>query len=135
VCCIVGDDSNAKLLDIRANGKWFADLKGRIDHCFSVSILSSASLHIATGGQDSGITCLYDLRKYSKPFYKLQAQMSGGGPIANLHYSPNSKYLAVMEADDYLTLYDVNSGYKQSQTIDVFGKAPSSSVILITLRF
>jgi len=75
-------------------------------------------------------TCIHDLRKFSKPLYTLNALL---GPVPNVLYSPDARYLAVMEADDYLKIYDVATNYKQYQVIDVFGNTILSLFLSLVL--
>lgn len=114
--CVVGDDPQGLVCDIRTNQP-FATLVGHLDHSFAVDF-SCNGVHIATGNQDK-TTRIYDMRKLSSSIACLQAHV---GPVRNLCYSLDGSVLVAGESDDYVTLYDVSSGYSSAQVVDFFGE-------------
>lgn len=119
IYCVVGDDSQGVLCDIRANQP-FATLIGHLDHLFGVDI-SSDGISIATGSQDR-TTRIYDMRKLGNPSNSIVCLHANVGPIRTVRYSSDGSVLAVGESDDFVTLYDAMSGYRFQQTIDFFGE-------------
>lgn len=119
IYCVVGDDPQGLLCDIRTNQP-FATLVGHLDHLFGVDI-SHDGVYISTGSQDR-TTRIYDMRKLGNPSNSLICLHANVGPVRTVKYSRDGSVLAVGESDDFVTLYDVLSGYRFQQTIDFFGE-------------
>jgi len=119
--CVVGDSSEAVLLDPRAAGKEIGRLKGHLDFSFCCA-WSSDGRWLATGNQDHTAR-IYDTRYISNhgdSAYKvLRGEMAA---IRSLLFSPDSTSLAMMEADDFVHLYDVGMDFTDRQTVDFFGE-------------
>lgn len=114
--CVVGDSSSAAILDM-ATGKECSRLTGHLDYSFDCS-WSSDGKWLVTGNQDH-TTRIYDTRNLNRPFKILRGEMAA---IRSLEFSADSQCLAVMEADDFVHLYDVTSSFEARQTIDYFGE-------------
>lgn len=122
VICIVGDSTEAILVDSRTGKEVMPRLQGHVDFSFCCAWSPDDRL-LATGNQDHS-TRIYDTRF-------IQSKADGGalkvlkGEMAAIRcvkFSPDGACLALMEADDYVHLYDVASGFTFRQTIDFFGE-------------
>ena len=114
--CAVGDDPNGVLLD-PATGATVARLTGHIDYSFAAAWHPDGNI-IATGNQDL-TTRVFDLRMTSRVLCVLRGHI---GAVRSLRFSPDGRSLAVAEPADYVSVYDVGSGYTKCQTIDLFGE-------------
>lgn len=73
---------------------------------------------MATGNQDKTARIL-DMRNTSAPIAIFQSRMAA---VRSLRFSGDSRFLAVMEADDYVHILDMTSPcFGRLQTIDFFG--------------
>lgn len=92
-------------------------LYGHVNNVFACS-WSPDGRWIATGSQDH--TCrIFDSRNPLKPFAVLQSEMAA---VRGVEFSSDNACFAMMEADDYVHLYDVKSDFQRRQTIDFFGE-------------
>lgn len=114
--CTVGDDPEGVLLDA-VTGTTIARLRGHYDYSFAAAWHPDGMI-VATGNQDL-TTRVYDLRMAARPLAVLRARL---GAIRSLRFSPDGRTLAVAEPADYVTLYDIASGFERRQTIDFFGE-------------
>lgn len=113
---IIAPDANDMTILDRSTGKKIADLKGHTDYPFATA-WHPTDKHVATGAQDK--TCkLWDLRMF-KSFCSLGGCL---GAIRCLKYTTDGSILAAGEPADYVHLYDVGSGYKREQQLDIFGE-------------
>jgi len=119
--CVVGDDTEGYIYDL-GSGKKVLSLKGHYDYSFAAAWHPDGNI-IATGNQDK-TTRLYDLRQPSQSFALLKAHI---GAVRSLRFSPDGAFLAVAEPADYVTLYDMASGCRRAQTIDLFGEVSGVS--------
>ncbi len=118
--CIVGDCPESIILDHRT-GKVVQRLTGHNDFSFSCA-WSPNGLWLATGNQDD-TTHLYDtrfMRNHRGAYKVFKTEMAA---VRCLEFSPDSTCFAVMEADDFVHLYDVTTDFTDVQTIDFFGEA------------
>lgn len=113
--CAIGDSKSSLVYDLRS-GSVVSEFGAALDFSFGVSI-NQGTNQVAIGSEDHGCR-IYDLRNLGQVVATISANMN---PISSVLYSPDGMHLAVMESADYLTLYDVLSGYELRQTIDVFG--------------
>jgi WD40 repeat protein len=73
---------------------------------------------LATGNQDT--TCrLWDIRNLSQSIAVLKGRM---GAIRALRFTSDGRFLAMAEPADFVHIFDSQSGYTQSQEIDIFGE-------------
>jgi hypothetical protein len=114
--CCVGDDPEGMLMD-PTSGSTVAKLRGHYDFSFAAAWHPDGNV-VATGNQDL-TTRVYDVRLLSRPLHVLRAHI---GAVRSLRFSPNGRSLMVAEPADYVTLYDVASGFTRQQTIDLFGE-------------
>lgn len=114
--CCVGDDPEGLLVD-PVSGNTVATLHGHYDFSFAAAWHPDGNV-VATGNQDL-TTRVYDVRLLSRPLHVLKAHI---GAVRSLRFSPNGRTLMVAEPADYITLYDIASGFSTQQTIDVFGE-------------
>lgn len=114
--CAVGDDPVAQLLDPRS-GRSVGQLSGHVDYSFAAAWHPDGMV-VATGNQDRS-TRVYDLRAPAAPLALLRANI---GAVRALRFSPDGRQLAAAEAADYVAIYDVTSGYRGCQSLDVFGE-------------
>lgn len=118
--CVVGDSNDAVLADL-TSGKQVGHLKGHLDYSFACA-WSPDGRWLVTGNQDH-TSRVYDTRFMHSdrdPFMILRSEMAA---VRCLDFSSDSKCLAIMEADDFVSLYDVETGFTSRQTIDFFGEA------------
>ena len=134
--CAVGDDPEGVLLDPRsvsspsstrgtsttvteplASHEVVAKLTGHYDFSFAAAWHPDGNI-VATGNQDL-TTRIFDLRVTQKPLCVLKSHV---GAVRSLRFSPDGRTLAVAEPADYVTLYDVGTGYRTCQSIDLFGE-------------
>ena len=121
------------LLD-SSSGTKIARLTGHYDYSFAAAWHPDGNI-VATGNQDL-TTKIFDLRMTSRALCTLRAHI---GAVRSLRFSPDGRTLAVAEPADYVTLYDVGSGYSTCQTIDLFGElagigfSPSSERFFIAV--
>lgn len=119
---VVGDSPEARLLDW-STGKPVAALQGHYDYSFAVAWHPDGRL-IATGNQDSSAR-VWDVRMVGGGSVAvLRARM---GAIRSLRFSPSGGYLAMAEPADFVTLFDVASGFQEAQEIDLFGEVAGIS--------
>ncbi|GMH38454.1 hypothetical protein BSKO_06338 [Bryopsis sp. KO-2023] len=116
IVAVVGDDPNGHILD-RSSGTVISQLVGHKDFSFAAAWCPDSRV-LATGNQDL-TTRLWDMRKTDAPFVVLRGNM---GAIRSIRYSSDGRYLAMAEPADFVHIFDVESGYMQSQEIDVFGE-------------
>lgn len=117
--CIVGDSNDAVIADL-TSGKEVTRLKGHLDYSFACA-WSPDGQWLVTGNQDH-TSRVYDTRfmhPEKDPFMILRSEMAA---VRCLQFSSDSKCLAVMEADDFVSIYDVETGFTSRQTIDFFGE-------------
>lgn len=121
--CVVGDSTEATILDARTGKEAMARLQGHVDFSFCCTWSHDDRL-LVTGNQDHSAR-IYDCRY-------IQSKAEGGGAMKVLRgemaavrcvkFSPDGTCLAMMEADDYVHLYDASSDFAIRQTIDFFGE-------------
>ena len=112
----VGDSRKVRILDIRSNVE-VAAIQGHLDHCFSVS-WSPCGRYLASGSQDRSAR-IFDVRKLDKSLHTLVGNMA---PVRSVKFSPCGSLFTMMEADDFVHVFSVNSGFRESQIIDFFGE-------------
>lgn len=115
VAC-VGDSRKVRILDIRSCVE-VATLQGHLDHCFSVS-WSSCGRYLASGSQDRS-SRIFDIRKANQSLHTLVGNMA---PVRSVKFSPCGSLFTMMEADDFVHVFDVHSNFRESQVIDFFGE-------------
>ncbi|CAL5224705.1 g7433 [Coccomyxa viridis] len=114
---VVGDDTDAFVMDLRTRNHVHR-LKGHLDYSFAASWHPFDGHTVATGNQDM-CTRVWDLRKPSESSVTLYGRL---GAVRSLRYSPDGRLLAASEPADFVQLYDVTSGYRRCQEIDLFGE-------------
>ena len=127
--CVVGDHTEAIILDMKS-GKEVHRLQGHMDNSFACA-WSPDGRWLATGNQDHTVR-IYDCRYLRSAFSELFGEMAA---VRCLKFSSDSSCLAMMEADDFVHLYDVKSDYSSRQTIDFFGTIYKSLVIYFNKVF
>lgn len=114
---VVGDSPEARLLDW-STGKPVATLEGHYDYSFAVAWHPDGRL-VATGNQDSTAR-VWDVRMAGAGSVAvLRGRM---GAIRSLRFSPSGTHLAMAEPADFVTLFNVASGFRQAQEVDLFGE-------------
>lgn len=111
-----GDSRKLRLLDYQGHYE-IASLEGHSDYIFSCT-WSPCGRFAVSGSQDH-TALVFDVRNPRKPLHTLAAQMAA---IRRVSFSPDGTVLAVMEADDYVSLYSTASDYREAQVIDFFGE-------------
>ena len=111
-----GDSRKVRILDIKSCTE-IAALQGHLDHCFSVS-WSPCGRYLASGSQDQSAR-IYDIRKMDNSLHTLVANMA---PVRSVKFSPCGSLFTMMEADDFVHAFSVNSDFRESQIIDFFGE-------------
>lgn len=114
--CIAGDSPECPIYDIRSGAK-VDSLVGHYDYSFACA-WSPDGRYLVTGNQDHTAR-LYDVRQLSHCLSILPSSMAA---VRGLSFSPDSTCLAMMEADDYVHLYDMTNPQLPRQTIDFFGE-------------
>ncbi|CAE5959371.1 unnamed protein product [Arabidopsis arenosa] len=113
---VLGDSTECLISDSHS-GKVISSLKGHKDYSFA-SAWHPNGLILATGNQDT--TCrLWDIRNPSESFAVLKGNM---GAIRGLKFTPEGRFLAMAEPADFVHIFDTQSGFLQSQEIDLFGE-------------
>ncbi|KAG7599360.1 WD40 repeat [Arabidopsis suecica] len=113
---VLGDSTECLISDSHT-GKVISSLKGHKDYSFA-SAWHPNGLILATGNQDT--TCrLWDIRNPSESFAVLKGNM---GAIRGLKFTPEGRFLAMAEPADFVHIFDMQSGFLQSQEIDLFGE-------------
>ncbi|XP_019099378.1 PREDICTED: uncharacterized WD repeat-containing protein C2A9.03 isoform X4 [Camelina sativa] len=113
---VLGDSTECLISDSHS-GKVISSLKGHKDYSFA-SAWHPSGLILATGNQDT--TCrLWDIRYPSDSFAVLKGNM---GAIRGLKFTPGGRFLAMAEPADFVHIFDMESGFLQSQEIDLFGE-------------
>lgn len=114
--CVVGDDAEAVLADTNS-GKQVARLTGHLHYSFAAAWHPSGCV-LATGSQDM-TTRLWDVRYLKTSFATLMGRI---GAVRSLRFSGDGRFLAMAEPADFVHLFDVASGYRLSQEVDLFGE-------------
>mmetsp|Transcript_39648 Transcript_39648/g.64310 ORF Transcript_39648/g.64310 Transcript_39648/m.64310 type:complete len:524 (+) Transcript_39648:196-1767(+) len=114
--CIVGDDTDALLTDIRSSQK-VATLKGHSDFSFASAWHPNGHI-FATGNQDCTAR-LWDVRKLGSSYGVLSGHM---GAIRSLRFTSDGKFLAMAEPADFVHIFDCSADYRRCQEIDLFGE-------------
>ncbi|KAI7870236.1 hypothetical protein BDF14DRAFT_1776318 [Spinellus fusiger] len=120
--CAVGDSTRTSIADINT-GREIISINDHSDFSFSCC-WSPDGMTLATGNQDK-TTRVYDIRNTSRVLHLLGAEI---GTIRSLQYSSDGKYLVAAEPIDYVHVYDVKSGYRSNQIINLFGSIAGVSL-------
>ncbi|VYS48095.1 unnamed protein product [Arabidopsis thaliana] len=113
---VLGDSTECLISDSHSE-KVISSLRGHKDYSFA-SAWHPNGLILATGNQDT--TCrLWDIRNPSESFAVLKGNM---GAIRGLKFTPEGRFLAMAEPADFVHIFDTQSGFLQSQEIDLFGE-------------
>ncbi|VVB11615.1 unnamed protein product [Arabis nemorensis] len=113
---VLGDSAECLISDSQS-GKVISSLEGHKDYSFA-SAWHPNGLILATGNQD--MTCrLWDIRNPSKSFAVLKGNI---GAIRGLKFTSDGRFLAMAEPADFVHIFDTQSGFVQSQEIDLFGE-------------
>lgn len=128
--CSVGDAKEGLLGDLRfgRNAGVYAKLNGHDDYGFSTEY-SPCGMYVATGNQDGSARLnegiylyfmfrVWDLRSIKSSLYAFTSIVS---PVRSVKWSPNGRFLGVAEADDFVRVWDIESG--KVQTLDFFGNS------------
>lgn len=129
----VGDDPAAALFDADEPGgsaRPLARLEGHLDYSFAAAWHPGGTL-LATGNQDCTAR-VYDIRRPDRTLALLPAN---AGAVRSLRFSPCGRFLASGEPADYVTLYDVTSGFSRCQVIDLFGEIAGTAFTPDSSRF
>ncbi|ANM59238.1 Transducin/WD40 repeat-like superfamily protein [Arabidopsis thaliana] len=113
---VVGDSTECLISDSHS-GKVISSLRGHKDYSFA-SAWHPNGLILATGNQDTACR-LWDIRNPSESFAVLKGNM---GAIRGLKFTPEGRFLAMAEPADFVHIFDTQSGFLQSQEIDLFGE-------------
>lgn len=97
-------------------------LRGHADFSFAAAWHPDGNV-VATGNQDLS-TRVFDIRRPSRPLAVLKAHI---GAVRSLRFSADGCHLAMVEPADYVTIFDVKSGYHTRQDIDLFGELAGAS--------
>lgn len=130
--CVTGDSTTSFLIDART-GETVHELTGHLDYSFACD-WSPDGLQVCTGNQDQ-TTRVYDVRNLSESMVCLKGKMAS---VRATHFSSDGSFLVTAEAADFVHIYDVKSGYKRSQVIDLFGEiagvalSPDSDTLFIS---
>lgn len=114
--CVVGDSTDAALVDLNT-GKEASRISGHLDYSFACD-WSADGRWLVTGNQDHTAR-VYDTRFLSNCLRVLKSTMAA---VRSLRFSPDSSCLAMMEADDFVHLYDASGDFTHKQSIDFFGE-------------
>ncbi|CAJ2644355.1 unnamed protein product [Trifolium pratense] len=113
---VLGDSTEGLIADANT-GKVTGNLKGHLDYSFASAWHPNGQI-LATGNQDT--TCrLWDIRNLSQSIAVLKGRM---GAIRALRFTSDGGFLAMAEPADFVHIFDSQSGYTQSQEIDIFGE-------------
>ncbi|KAK3123778.1 hypothetical protein QOZ80_8AG0635890 [Eleusine coracana subsp. coracana] len=113
---IVGDNIDGLVVNA-ISGQTLHNLRGHLDYSFA-SAWNPDNLTFATGNQDR--TCrIWDIRNLSKSIAVLCGNM---GAIRSIRYTSDGKFMAMAETTDFLHIFDVGSGYKREQEVDLIGE-------------
>ncbi|GAU24554.1 hypothetical protein TSUD_148950 [Trifolium subterraneum] len=113
---VLGDSTEGLIADANT-GKVTGNLKGHLDYSFASAWHPNGQI-LATGNQDT--TCrLWDIRNLSQSIAVLKGRM---GAIRALRFTSDGRFLAMAEPADFVHIFDSQSGYSQSQEIDIFGE-------------
>jgi WD40 repeat protein len=115
VACVC-DSRKVRILDIKSSVE-IASIQGHFDHCFSVS-WSPCGRYLASGSQDRSAR-IFDIRKLDQSLHTLVGVMA---PIRSVKFSPCGSLFTMMEADDFVHIFNTKSDFKESQVIDFFGE-------------
>lgn len=129
----VGDDPAAVLFDADEPGgsaRPLARLEGHLDYSFAAAWHPGGTL-LATGNQDCTAR-VYDIRRPDRTLALLPAN---AGAVRSLRFSPCGRFLAAGEPADYVTLYDVASGFSRCQVVDLFGEIAGTAFTPDSSRF
>ncbi|KAI3662269.1 hypothetical protein MP638_001466 [Amoeboaphelidium occidentale] len=130
--CVTGDSTTSFLIDART-GETIHELSGHLDYSFACD-WSPDGMQVCTGNQDQ-TTRVYDVRNLSQSLVCLKGKMAS---VRGTHYSSDGNFLVAAEAADFVQIYDVKSGYKRAQVIDIFGEiagvalSPDSDTLFIS---
>jgi WD40 repeat protein len=121
------------LIDLAA-GRKVSELKGHLDYSFAVAWHPGGNI-FATGNQDT-TALVWDLRSLAKPLHMLKGDMSA---VRSLRFSPDGRFLAMAEPADFVHVFDVEQGFRQSQVVDLFGEVagvsftPASDALFVSV--
>ncbi|KAJ9530591.1 hypothetical protein QJQ45_014784, partial [Haematococcus lacustris] len=93
-----------------------AHLPAHADFSFAAAWHPHGNL-LATGNQDT-TTVVWDIRNTGAPLTQLAAAM---GAVRSLRFSQDGAFLAASEPADFVHIYDVASGFRTAQQIELFG--------------
>eukprot|EP00743_Colponemidia_sp_Colp-15_P008778 GILK01009578.1.p1 GENE.GILK01009578.1~~GILK01009578.1.p1 ORF type:complete len:454 (-),score=51.25 GILK01009578.1:335-1657(-) len=117
----VGDSTDAYIADIET-GQTITTLQGHVDYGFA-SAWHPHGLLVATGNQD--MTCrIWDIRHCRSSLAVLGGRL---GAIRSIHFSDDGELLSMAEPADFVHVFEVSSGFRRSQVIDLFGEVAGIS--------
>ena len=114
--CIAGDDKDCLLVDPRSCRR-IAVLRGHTDYTFAAAWHPSGYV-VATGNQDTTAR-LWDIRYLRSSMAMLRGRMAA---IRSLRFDSSGQFLAVVEAADFVRVFDVQSSCTCAQELDFFGE-------------
>ena len=118
---VVGDDPVTHLTDM-TSGKTIAKLECHQDYSFACAWHPGGIL-LATGNQDT-TAAVWDIRKTKEPLSRLVGSM---GAIRSIRFSPDGRFMVMVEPVDFVHIVDVHSCFTRVQQVDFFGEIAGCS--------
>lgn len=113
----VGDALEGAIMDTNSNEVTHV-LSGHTDYGFACSWSPTEPL-VATGNQDG--TCrVYDLRNPGSALHVFKTKL--GKAIRSMQFDSSGRFLVFAEEMDYISIYDVQSQFKDGQVISMWGE-------------